>query len=234
MSSIYFTDWRNVDQEPESAPPKDYPFNPIPLVERADGNDIEWISHGRYGSVVNTGKAGKRSWTYTPGVNASRWLLGESRGYWNRSRNLPNHPINKRMMAINDDKRIHKWQNKKLVRSQYRWHDCSVLCSTLELTPYQKLRVHYLYERSRAENLGMKGEFIIFMLAVIVCREDGRQFTRHPSSKSEDPVFDEVAKQRGFTDKQIRRWIKKLPTQLWLKTSLGNRPKRSPPAPILS
>ncbi|WP_154020447.1 hypothetical protein [Halorubrum halophilum] len=232
MNPTYFTDWKNVSRDPEPTSPKNYPFNPIPLVERSDGNDIEWISHGRYGCVVNTGKAGKRSWTYTPGVNASRWLLRESRGYWNRSRNLPNYPIDKRMMAINDDTRIHKWQNKKLVRSQYRWRDCSVLCSRLELTPYQKLRVHYLYEESRAENLGKRGEFIIFMLAILVCREDGRQFTRHPSSKSEDPIFEEVATEYSFKNKMIRRWIKKLPAMPWTEGVLGNRPKRDTPKRI--
>lgn len=229
MNQVRFTDWKNVNREAEPTPPKDYPFDPIPLVERADGNDIEWITHGRYGSVVSTGKAGRRSWTRTPGVNASRWYLRESRLCWDKSRNLPNLPIDNRMMEINDDTRIHKWTNKNLVRSRYRWHDCSVLCSRLELTPYQKLRVHHLYERSREENLGVKGQFVIFILAIIVCREDGRQFTRHPSSKSEDPIFDIVATECGFRDKMIRSWIKKLPTQSWIRGSLGNRPKRAPP-----
>lgn len=234
MNPTYFTDWKNVSRDPEPTPPKDYPFNPIPVANRTDGDNVEWISYGKYGSRLNTGKAGNRSWTRTPGVNSSRWLLSESRGYWNRSRNLPNYPIDSRMMAINDDTRILKWENKKLVRSRYRWHDCSVLCSRLELTPYQKIRVHYLYEKSRLENLGKNGPFMIFILAVIVCREDGRQFTRHPSSKSEDPIFDIVATERAFQDKMIRRWIKKLPTQLWIKGFLGNRPKRDPPKPLPS
>lgn len=234
MKSVYFTDWKKVARDPEPTPPEDYSPSPIPLAIRTDGEYVDWISTGRFGSVVNVGKASTRPWQYPPRVNASWWHANENRSYWNTRPDLPNFPATDRIRAINDDTRTYEWNRQKVVRGQIRWKDCALLCSLLDLTPYQKLRVHYLYEQSRGKNVGKNGEFVIFMLAVLVCREDGRQFTRHPSSKSEDPVFDQVANLFGFSDKHIRRWIKKLPAQPWVKSFLGNRPKRSPPEPVLA
>lgn len=234
MSQVRFTDWKNVARGPEPTPPEDYLPSPIPLASRTDGDYVDWISTGRLGSAINIGKAGKRSWRYPPRVNASWWHPHQNRSYWNTLPSLPNFPATDRTRAINDDTRTYEWNRQKIVRTQIRWKDCALLCALLELTPYQKLRVHYLYEESRGKNMGLNGEFAIFMLAVIVCREDGRQFTRHPSSKSEDAVFDKVANLFGFNDKQIRRWIKKLPAKSWIKNFLGNRPKRNPPEPVLA
>lgn len=233
MIPAAFTDWRNrhVAAEP-GPPPKNYLPSPIPLTNRVDGNSVDWVGPSEDGGCyLSCGKAGKRSWSYPPGVNATRWRAEEGRHYWYRLPHLSNYPLPGRVARINDDERIHKWENKVVTRTRRRWMDCAVFCSRLELTPYQQLRVHYLYEASRSHKRTPNGELCIFILAVLVCREDGRQFTRHPSSKSEDPLFDKVATEEGFKPKHIRRWIKKLPLQEWAAELLGNEPPRNGPWP---
>jgi hypothetical protein len=83
-------------------------------------------------------------------------------------------------------------------------------------------------------NLGLDNEFVAFILAALVCREDGRVFSCHPSAKSDDPVFETVAQSWGFSPKHIRRWLKKLPTKGGLRQAFNNRPRRERPKPLLS
>lgn len=229
-----FRDWRNRNEiAVPVAPPKNYIPNPLPSTEPKEKPVACWHTYPTdEGCEIIEEKAGGRSWIHPPRVNATRWYPTENRDYWDQSRTLPEYPIEARIAALNDDVKTLGWNNQETARNQRRWRDCALICTLLQLTPYQRLRVHYLLSQLTLNEIGLEVETVAFILAALVCREDGRQFTRHPSSKSEDPIFDRIARGLGLRDKLIRSWLKKLPQRHEISHLFNNRPKRDVPPPV--
>lgn len=236
MNPGFFTDWRNQNESATTpSPPKNYIPSPIPVTEPREKPVACWIDYPTEGGcVLREEKAGGRSWAFPPRVNATRWLETNNRSYWDHDRTLPDYPIVKRLSRLNDDSCVLDWENKPVVRYQRKWSDCALICSLLDLTPYQRLRVHYLLGKLVLNKVGHNVETVAFILAALVCREDGRQFTRHPHSKSEDAIFDKVAREFGIPDKRIRGLLKSLPRRSEISYLFNNRPKRDVPKPVVA
>jgi hypothetical protein len=81
-----------------------------------------------------------------------------------------------------------------------------IVVSQLELTPHQKARSWFVLEQLDIKELSSPGGIdtyvCAFVVAAIVCREDGRMY--HPNRSDNDELFVEVARNLELTDDLVR------------------------------
>lgn len=232
MNPVHFTDYRNLGPTGEEPPEHRLPKAILIASNTESGVEAYWLGEspkgGRELYQFNSGRIPLGS---MPAENSTRWDDGESTSYWDSLPSLYDYSVSRRLANINDGTAIHEWESNELIRFRENWLRCASICSVLELTRYQTIRVLYAFSQLSLRHVGLGIETTTLLLAALVCREDGRQFTRHPSSKSEDPLFEEFAQEYGITDKTVRRWLKKLPEHAGISHLFNHRQKRPVPEP---
>lgn len=161
------------------------------------------------------------SWTYCPGLHRTRWKKGQ----------VPKRKRSqfRRFHGYNNGTHEFSWEDKRNLHRRDNWHLCNAIASGLELTDAQKSRLHTYFASEKLNRRGLGLEFVVFVLASVICNQDGRKCYPHPNTRNYDSLFRSFAERHGFREKLVRRWFQRFQDQLGFDHL--SEFKRMPPEP---
>lgn len=215
-------DWRNRERE-------DWDFPDLREIDRfqflppaTSFKSAYWLDYpSDWGCQMPEFPPSKPLWRFCPGGNWTHWEMEDVR-YRNREQFS-------RFDGYNQGTYNGWWEDKRYLHPLDNWYLCNAITSALSLTNAQKIRVHSLFASRNLKRRGLRLEFVIFVLASLVCHYDGRKCYPHPNTKNYDPLFEEFARHHNFRDKMIRRWFQRFQDQL--EDGLLPEVKRQSPEP---
>lgn len=209
MEMSPFRDWRNrkrVDFERPKMQHVDR-FRALPYYVVHETKKPTWLNYPpTVESIPKEQPTGRPSWTYCPAGNWT-WFDVEKAPRAKRKQF-------ERFDGYNNGLYILNWSDDWYLNRLDNWYLCNAISSALDLTHSQKSQVQFLFHSPNLKRRGLRLDFVIYVLAALVCHRDGRKTYPHPNTKDPDPLFKQFAEQHNYRPKLIRRWFHRFRGQL--------------------